>query len=109
MDTTRTVIPAEKRTQETRNDRLSQAWNAFVRGAASKEDADLIMSDLAKYSEFFFTASDDVELRQLMRREGRRDVMGRILFLLDLPFTYMTELRRAALDEHLVDSVEGEI
>lgn len=88
--------------------RLSEAWRAFQRGAASKEDADLILADLAKQSEFFMVAAPGVDAETLQRREGRREVMGRILFLLDLPFSYMDELRRAASDEMQLDFLEGE-
>lgn len=109
MDTTRTVIPPDKRTPEARVQRLTQAWQAFQRGAASKEDADLILADLAKTSEYFMIAGPDADGASLMRREGKREVMGRILFLLDLPFSYMDELRRAASDEAQLDFLEGEI
>lgn len=109
MDTTRTVIPPDRRTAETRNERLSEAWQAFVRGAASKEDADLIMADLASVTGYFFVSEPGATGDALLRNEGRRDVMARILFLLDLPFSYMTELRRAASDEHQLDLVEGEV
>ncbi len=108
METTRSVIPDDKRTPETRADRLSEAWQAFQRGAASKTDADLILADLANYTGYFFVAADAASGDELQRREGRRDVMARILFLLDLPFAYTTELRRAASTELQLDLLEGE-
>lgn len=108
METTRTVLPEGQRSPEKRLVRLSEAWRAFQRGAASKEDADLILADLAKQSEFFMVAAPGADTETLQRREGRREVMGRILFLLDLPFSYMDELRRAASDEMQLDILEGE-
>lgn len=108
METTRTVIPKAQRTPVARQQRLTAAWQAFQRGAASKEDADLILADLAKVTEYFFVAADDASGPDLLRREGRRDVMARILFLLDLPFSYMDELRRGASDEMQLDLYEGE-
>lgn len=90
-----------------RDERLSQAWHAFVTGGASREDADLIMGDLAVFTGFMQVsdiAATDAELR---RFEGRRDVMARILFLLDMPMSYMTELRRAAADAAFASANEG--
>lgn len=77
---------------------LSQAWQAIFEGRGSREDAELAFSDLAAYSGYFSVSPSGTSGEQQLRAEGRRDVMARIIFLLDLPFTRMTELRRAATD-----------
>ncbi|MFA7602555.1 MAG: hypothetical protein WCY29_06060 [Novosphingobium sp.] len=109
MDTTRTVLSPTQRGPEARNVRISEAWRNFQRGAASREDADIILADLAKQSEYFLIADPAADGAALLRREGKREMMARILFLLDLPFSYMDELRRAASDEMQLDLMEGEI
>ena len=107
MITTRDILkPGERRGPE-REARLSSAWQAIASGKGSKEDADLVLADLAETSEFYYVADPEATPTQLMRREGRREVMARILFLLDLPASYMTELRQAALDELQLTMTEG--
>lgn len=80
-------------------DRLTDAWNAFVEGRASREDAEVILTDLASESEFFYIAPPDATGDHLKYREGKRALYGRILFLLDRPTSFMEAVRRAALDE----------
>lgn len=92
---------------EKRDDRLAQAWHAFVSGRAGREDADLIMGDLAMFTGFMQVSDVGATDAELRRFEGRRDVMARILFLLDMPMSHMTELRRAAADEAVASAMEG--
>lgn len=105
---TRWVLPAGQRRGGAREARLSEAWASFIDGRASREDAELILADLGDISGYFNVAGDDATGDQMLRREGRRDVMARILFLLDMPFSYMTEMRRASLDEFNVTNYEGD-
>lgn len=106
MQTSRSLLKPGERRGDKWEDRLSSAWQAFSRGAASAEDYELIMCDLMELTEFFYVAQPDASGEALQRREGRREVMARILFLLDRPASYMTELRRAALDELTISNLE---
>lgn len=106
MLSSKDIFPAGQRRTAKRDVRLHEAWAAFRAGSASREDAELVLSDLAEFSEYFYVADSTATGDQLMRREGRREVMARILFLLDLPASFMTEVRQAALDELLVTQQE---
>lgn len=97
--TSRRVLPSDRQDRDSRDIRLAEAWQAIVAGRGSKEDVELALADLGEFSGYFFVAESGTTGDQLLRNEGRRDVMARILFLLDVPIAYMTELRRAALDE----------
>ena len=108
MQTSRTILQHGERRGEKWEARLSSAWNAISKGEGSAEDFDLVLSDLAETSEYFYIAMPGAEADELLRREGKREVFARILFLLDRPGSFMQELRRAALDEMTVSNLEGE-
>ena len=78
------------------------------RAVLSTEDFELVMSDLAEQSEYYFIAPAGSTGEELMRREGKRELMARVIYLLDRPTSFMQELRRAALDELTVTNLEGE-
>ena len=83
-----------------RDNRLGEVWRAILSGhGANAEDASALLVDLLLHSDFFTTAPPDATGEQLQRREGRREVMARILFLSDLPSSHITKLRRDLLDE----------
>ena len=108
MQTSRTILQAGERREDKRETRLSSAWLAISRGEGATEDFELVLADLAEQSEFFFIAAPGAEGDELLRREGKRELFARILYLLDLPGSFMTEIRRAALDELTVSNLEGE-
>lgn len=79
---------------------LGNIWNAFLNGrSVTKEEAELVLLDILATSGFFEIAPDSTSAEVLQRREGRREIAGRIFFLADLPFSYITKARRDALDE----------
>lgn len=79
--------------------KLGNIWNAFLNGrGVTKEEAELVMLDLLVTSGFFEIAPDSTSAEVLQRREGRREIAGRIFFLADLPFSYITKARQQALD-----------
>lgn len=79
--------------------KLGEIWNAFLNGrSVTKQEAELVMLDLFLASGFFEVAPDNTSADMLQRREGRREIAGRIFFLADLPFSYITQARRQALD-----------
>lgn len=79
--------------------RLSSAWLAILNGNGSKEDADLAMGDLVSFSGLYTVTPEGTPSELLQRLEGRKEFILRILFLCDVPSSYMNDLRRASLDE----------
>lgn len=107
MQTSRTILQHGERRGDKWETRLSSAWNAIAKGEGSKEDFELVLVDLSELSEYFAIAQPDASGADLMRREGKREVFSRILFLLDRPNSFMTEVMRATLDEMTVSTLEG--
>lgn len=80
--------------------KLGECWQAFFAGrSVTAEEAKRMFTDLLLASEYFNTASPDATGDQLLRREGKRDLMARILYLSDLPSSAITRARRDVLDE----------
>lgn len=78
---------------------LGNIWNAFLNGrSVTSQEAEKVMLDLIVQSGYFEIAPDGATPDALQRREGRREIAGRIFFLADLPFSYITRARRGALD-----------
>lgn len=80
--------------------KLGEAWRNFMAGrSVTAEEATAMMTDLLLASGYYEVAPPDATADMLQRREGKREVMARILFLSDLPGSHITKLRRDALDE----------
>lgn len=79
--------------------RLSKAWETILAGNGGREDGELVFSDLAYESGYFYVAPDGTSDAELREREGKRKVFARILFLLDVPMTKLDDMRRASLRE----------
>lgn len=78
---------------------LGEAWQAIFEGRGSKEQGQLVLVDLMLETGYFGVAPPDATGDMLQRREGKREVMARIFFLADMPSSFITKLRRDALDE----------
>lgn len=104
----RTVLKKGTRRTSAHEERLSQAWQAIINGHGSKEDAELVLADLGEYSGYFAVTEPGTDGLVLSHNEGRRSVYARIVYLLDAPTSYITELRRASLDEMQITATEGE-
>jgi hypothetical protein len=79
---------------------LGKTWrNIFSGHGVTTDAAKAALTDLVIESEYFAVAPPGTSTEMLHRREGKREVIARILFLLDLPSSFITELRRDALDE----------
>ena len=109
MQGSRSLINVGRRKDAIWEDRLSKAWNAILNGKGSKEDAEFVLADLSEISEFYYIADPAATGEALLRREGRREVMARILFLLDRPRSFIEELRRVAQDELQISTMETEL
>lgn len=93
--------PFRNHVEELRVDNaLGELWRTFMAGrSVTSEEAKLMIVDLLMTSQYFEIAPPGTSGETLQRREGARELMGRILFLADLPSSYITKLRRDALDE----------
>lgn len=98
MITIRDLMAGGHRNPDAEN-RLSQAWTTVLAGNGSREDGELIFSDLAYESGYFYVAPPGTSDAELREREGARKVFARILFLLDVPMTKLDDMRRASLRE----------
>jgi hypothetical protein len=80
--------------------KLGKAWRGIFQGhGVTGDEAKAVLTDLIIESEYFAVSPPGTSTEMLHRREGKREVIARILFLLDLPSSFITELRRDALDE----------
>lgn len=80
--------------------KLGDIWRALLAGrSVSSDEAHRLLVDLLLASDYFNTAPPDATGNDLLRREGKRDLMARILFLSDLPGSAITRARRDVLDE----------
>lgn len=87
---------------------LHEAWKALQGGHGGADDFELVLNDLAEFTEYYFVAPPGTSGDVLVRREGARAVFARILFLLDVPMTTLGEWRKAALVELDITNQEGE-
>lgn len=79
--------------------KLGECWRAMMEGrSVTSEQAKAMILDLLMESQYFETAPAGATGDMLQRREGKREVMARILFLSDLPGSAITRMRRDALD-----------
>lgn len=104
----RTLLRRGQRRSVKHEERLTTAWQAIMHGKGSKDDAELVMADLGEFSGYFAVSEPGTDGTTLSHNEGRRAVYARIMYLLDLPASYMSELRRASLDEMQITATEGE-
>jgi len=83
------------RNDTTRDARLVAAYEAFMRGAASREDAELILVDLAVHSGYFHVSERSSSGTEMAYDAGSRAVFARIMFMLNLPMDRIADLQRA--------------
>lgn len=79
----------------TRDARLMAAYAAFMQGAASREDAELIFVDLALHSGYFHVSERGSSGTEMAYDAGARSVFARIMFMLNLPMDRIADLQRA--------------
>lgn len=79
----------------TRDARLMEAYVAFSEGRASREDAELILVDLAIYSGYFHVSERGSTGTEMAYDAGARSVFARIMFMLNLPMDRVADLQRA--------------
>lgn len=78
-----------------RRKRLIEAYEALFGGRGGKEDADLVLADLAFESGYFFVDDGSASDAQLRHDSGRRFLFGRIARFLSLSAGELAEIQRA--------------
>ena len=100
--------PGLRRTDDAER-RLVQSYQAVFHGSPTKQDQEVVLSDLFSFGDLFTVAAPDEEL---ITREGRRQVAYRILRFLQLQDAErfaLFEVAQAAVVETLVNDNEGRI
>lgn len=82
---------------------LRVAYKAVFTGAASREQAELVLVDLAKSSGYYNTTPVDAPDHVLRQYEGQREMFGRIMRFMEPPLSEMIALHRAVAEEQRTD------
>ena len=89
--------------------KLTEAYEHFAEGTASRQDYELIMVDLAHYSGYFAVTAPNTPPDEVIRREGQRYVYERIMSFVCMTPGARDELQHAAAAEMAADRAEGKI
>ena len=85
--------------------RLAEAWAAILRGKGTREDGEMVLTDLATKTGYFTVAPSSVSANELFMREGARTIFARIFFLLDVSMQKVGEMSDASLRQALDEEV----
>ena len=103
-------VPARGATAQSR---MVSAYRALFSGHGGKDDADIVLTDLAKKSGFFGVMSASVlaDVRNpamaMALQEGSRTLFKDILNYLELPPEALSDLQQAVKAETAIDNVHG--
>lgn len=109
MQSLSTIFPAGWRRRQQARVRLVAAYRNLFAGAGSREDADLVLSDLAAKSGFYTVTGPKDSADAVRFAEGQRAVFKRIAGMLAMPETGLRELQEAAYQEAITTTKEGDI
>lgn len=87
--------------------RLTDAYQKLFAGNGSQEDADLVLTDLAKFTGFFQVSPANATPDELRHAEGQRSVYARIHGKLRQGPSEREWLEKAVRDEVFTDIEEG--
>lgn len=79
MQTLATTQAGPRKRAATAKLRLTQAYKALFAGAGSREDAEIVLSDLAAHTGFYQVTAPTAADSELRFREGQRWAFARIL------------------------------
>lgn len=85
--------------------RIRAAYAALFDGRGSKEDADLVFVDLAKFSGYLNTTPPTATDSELRYYEGQRSLFGRIMMFLNPAPTFLHALARTVAEEQHMDGL----
>lgn len=97
--------PGQRRGDEAEA-KLRNCYRAVFKGKPSRQEQEVVLSDLFSFGDLFTPASQDEDLSL---REGRRQVAYRVLRFLELEDAERTATAVAAVTETLVSDGEGKI
>jgi len=79
----------------TREARVAEAYRAFRDGGCSRDDADIIIADLAMHSGYFHVSARETAPHERAFDDGARSVFARMMFMMNLPWDQLQDLQRA--------------
>ena len=79
---------------------LQQSYEHLFEGNGTPDEAEIVLSDLARHSGYYNTAEPTVTPNELLYREGKRALFGRILQFLNLPDEARDQLNAAVMREN---------
>ncbi len=97
--------PGQRRSVEAES-KLKRAYQSVFKGKPTKQEQEVVLSDLFSFGDLFTVAFPDEDL---LLREGRRQMAYRILRFLELEDAERTATAVAAVTETLVSDAEGKI
>lgn len=80
--------------------RLLEAYKATFEGTGGKEDAEVVLVDLARASGFFEFAGADVSEGERAYNDGARSVYGHIMTKLTVPHSTLNSITEAVVREN---------
>jgi len=106
-DTIASLFEYGARRTATAQSRLVEAYAAVFSGRGGLQDAEIVSTDLARWSGFFHVSEPGVDPNILAHMEGRRSVFARILSLTNLPAEAQAALALAVRMEDAASNAEG--
>ena len=88
---------------------LTQAYRNLFDGRATKQEAQMVLADLANHSGFYQVLPPGAGASELAEANGKRAAFGRLFRFLRLSTEELAELEQAARQEALADAREGEL
>jgi hypothetical protein len=88
--------------------RLAQAYTAVFRGNPTRQDQDIVITDLADHCGFYRVLPQGASPDERSYREGQRSAYGRIVSHLSMTWDEIRAFERAARKEAFVNQVEGD-
>lgn len=88
---------------------LKQSYDAFFHGGMSDAQREIVIADLANFSNFYAVGVADMSAEERAYREGQRSVYGRMMQHVRMTQLEQDALERAIREEAFVDMTEGEL
>lgn len=89
--------------------RQASAYQRFFDGMANKQDAELIITDIAVYVARFRSSGPEDELEHLKYWEGRRSVYDYLVRFRSMTEEQWQDLEQAVAQETMTSETEGDI